>query len=144
LFGCCFAVRRALALATGFDERRPGYALGEDLDVFRRFRASHQTGGRPSLRFSSRLHAYHRQDGHDRTQAWQRGLAKGAFLRWWASRHGAGNPATPMHLTLAALAAASGRGHEPASFLGVWCGLCSRMPILSGRSDKKPSIVSPS
>jgi GT2 family glycosyltransferase len=114
LFGCCFAVRRAQALRTGFDARRPGYALGEDLDFFRRLAAP--------LRFARELRAVHRRDGGDRADAVARGRAKGAFLVWMARRHGAGNPLTLLHLLLGLAAAASGRGQEPASWRGVLAG----------------------
>ncbi len=115
LFGCCFALRRAAALAVGgFDARRPGYALGEDLDCCRRLVAA---GFR--LRFSASLRAVHRRDGADRADTWRRGLAKGSFLVWCARRHGGPTPATPVHLALALVAAASGRGAEPARPLAV-------------------------
>ncbi len=129
LFGCCFAVRRVAATAIGFDARRPGYALGEDLDFFKRLAAAHPPR---CTRFVRRLHAVHRQDGADRADAYRRGLAKGAFLLWLARRHGGGDPLTLLHLGLALLAAASGRGHEPASWRGVLAGLSRpwRRPIL--------------
>jgi hypothetical protein len=115
LFGCCFAVRRAAALAIGgFDARRDGYALGEDLDFCRRLSAR---GYR--LRFCSALRAVHRRDGADRALPWRRGLAKGAFLVGWARRHGGPDPATPVHLGVALAAAAAGCGAEPAHPLGV-------------------------
>lgn len=120
LFGCSFAVRRREAAHVGFDARRPGYALGEDLDFFRRLSAAHP--GR-IIRFDRRLRAVHRQDGADRADAYRRGLGKGAFLAWLARRHGQGNPATLLHLGLALLAAASGRGQEPANWRGVLRGL---------------------
>lgn len=120
LFGCCFAIRRQAALAIGFDQRRSGYALGEDLDFFRRLESAY---GPKRLRFAACLHVAHRRDGHDRSGPRKRGLAKGAFLRWWASRHGQGDPATPLHLILALLAAASGQGNEAASWQGVWRGV---------------------
>lgn len=123
LFGCCFAVRRAAAVAIGFDARRSGYALGEDFDFFRRLTLKR---GCRSVRFASTLRAIHRQDGTDRADPHRRGMAKGAFLRWLAQRHGGGNPATLLHLALALLAAASGRGQEPAGWRGVLHGLLAR------------------
>ncbi len=117
LFGCCFAVRRAAAVATGFDARRDGYALGEDLDFCLRLRAH---GG---LRFARGLRAIHHRAATGRADRDRRGLGKGAFLRWLARRHGGHNPFTVLHLLLAAAAAASTRGEEPASFLGVMRGL---------------------
>jgi GT2 family glycosyltransferase len=120
LFGCCFAVRRDAAVRVGFDARRPGYALGEDLDFFRRLAGAHPG---QVMRFDRRLRALHRQDGDDRADAYRRGLGKGAFLAWLARRHGQGNPATLLHLGLALLAAASGRGQEPADWRGVLRGL---------------------
>ena len=115
LFGCCFALRRQAVLAVGgFDARRPGYALGEDLDCCRRLVAAGF-----HLRFSAALRAIHRRDGADRADAWRRGLAKGGFLVWWARRHGGPTPTTPVHLALALAAAASGRGAEPARPLAV-------------------------
>jgi GT2 family glycosyltransferase len=118
LFGCCFAVRRADALRVGFDARRPGYALGEDLDFCLRL------GG--PLRFAESLRAIHRREGSGRAAPWARGLAKGRFLVWLARRHGGGNPATLLHLGLALAAAASGRGDEPASPWGVLAGASGR------------------
>jgi GT2 family glycosyltransferase len=115
LFGCCFAVRTAAARRVGFDARRPGYALGEDYDFFLRL------GG--PLRFSRALRAVHRRDGGDRADPGKRGRAKARLLLWLAHRHGGGNPATPAHLALALLAAASGRGEEPASLQGLLRGL---------------------
>jgi GT2 family glycosyltransferase len=136
LFGCCFAVRRAAALAVGFDARRPGYALGEDLDFFRRLAAAH--AGRPVARFSTALRAVHRRDGHDRADPTARGRAKGAFLRWVARRHGGGNPLTLLHLALAALAAASGRGQEPGAAWGVWSGVAGAWHTRA-KPGKKPA-----
>jgi GT2 family glycosyltransferase len=121
LFGCCFAIRRAAANALGFDARRPGYALGEDFDFFRRLIRRH---GRHAARFVVALRAVHRQDGADRADPDRRGVAKGAFLHWLARRHGGGNPTTLLHLALALMAAASGQGQEPASWRGVLAGLC--------------------
>ena len=121
LFGCCFAVRRRVALQVGFDARRPVYALGEDLDFFMRLVAA--IGGAPVIRFASCLRARHRRDGADRDSAERRGIAKAGFLLLQARRHGAGNPATLIHLILALGAAASGRGAEPASWRGLWRGL---------------------
>ena len=120
LFGCCFAVRRAAARRVGFDARRPGYALGEDFDFFRRLAHAHP-GHR--LRFARDLHAIHRRDGEDRADPFTRGAAKGAFLQWLARRHGQGNPLTPVHLLVALLCAASGGGQEPADWRGVLAGL---------------------
>ncbi len=121
LFGCCFAVRRLAALAIGFDARRPGYALGEDADFFHRLRNAHD--GRIVSRFSDQLLAHHRRDGHDRSDAFTRGQAKGAFLYWWARRHGGGNPLTCAHLGIALAAASAGFGAEPADWRGVWLGV---------------------
>lgn len=115
LFGCCFAVRHQVALRVGFDARRGGYALGEDLDFFLRL------GG--PLRFCADLRVVHRRDGGGRDDATRRGLRKGAFLVWLARRHGGRNPATLLHLGLATAAAASGRGDEPAAWRGVIAGL---------------------
>ena len=117
LFGCCFAVRRAAAVATGFDARRDGYALGEDLDFCLRLRAH---GG---LRFASGLRAVHHRAAAGRADRHRRGHAKGAFLVWLARRHGGHNPFTVLHLVVAAGAAASARGEEPAGWLGVVRGL---------------------
>lgn len=115
LFGCCFVVRRLAALGTGFDDRRPGYALGEDFDFF------HRLAG--MKRFSRELRAIHRREGAQRADPVRRGAAKARWLRWLAARHGGGNPATLLHLGLALIAAASGAGHEPACGAGVWVGL---------------------
>lgn len=120
LFGCCFAVRRAVARRVGFDARRPGYALGEDFDFFRRLLLVQP---QVRLRFASSLRAVHRRDGEDRAVPFDRGLAKGAFLSWIARRHGRGNPATLGHLAVALLCAASGRGQEPADWRGLMAGL---------------------
>lgn len=121
LFGCCFAVRRLEALTVGFDARRPGYALGEDADFFQRLRNAHD--GRRVSRFSDQLIARHRRDGHDRSNAFARGQAKGAFLHWWARHHGGGNPLTCAHLGIALVAASAGFGAEPADWRGIWLGL---------------------
>lgn len=134
LFGCCFAVRRDTALRIGFDTRRPGYALGEDLDFFMRLRNAVSEGRcsntlAPFCRFVSRLQATHRQDGQDRSSPQVRGLAKGAFIRWWASRHGGQNMASPLHVGLAVLAAASGLGQESAHWQGVLKGFLSRRTV---------------
>ncbi|MBA3939417.1 MAG: hypothetical protein H0X38_18365, partial [Planctomycetes bacterium] len=51
------------------------------------------------------------------------GVHAGAFLVWLARRHGRHNPFTILHLLLAAAAAASARGEEPGSWLGVVRGL---------------------
>lgn len=121
LFGCCFAVRRAAALGVGFDARRKGYALGEDLDFFLRLAA---TARRPSpFRFAAGLRARHRRDGANRAEPRERGRAKAAFLVWLARRHGGRNPFTLLHLALALAAAAAGRGREPADGCGIWLGL---------------------
>lgn len=135
LFGCCFAVRRLPALQAGFDARRGGYALGEDLDFFRRLAA--QAGHPHPFRFAACLWMRHRRDGHDRGDPTTRGQAKGAFLRWWASRHGHGDPATPLHLLLALLAAASGRGQEPASWPGVLRACMGGLPKTGSAKTKK-------
>ncbi|MBA2479852.1 MAG: glycosyltransferase [Planctomycetes bacterium] len=111
LYGCCFAIRRRQAHATGFDERRVGYALGEDLDFFRRLNLP--------LRFDSKLRVIHRRDGGGRSDARARGRKKGEFLVWLAHRHGRQNPVTPIHLVLAVVAAMSGRGDEPAAPISV-------------------------
>jgi len=123
LFGCCFAVRRSAAAQVGFDARRPGYALGEDFDFFRRLATAH---GWANARFVSTLRAVHRQDGADRADAFRRGVAKGAFLRWLARRHGQDNPATLLHLGVALVAVASGQGQEPADWRGVLTGMLTR------------------
>lgn len=115
LFGCCFAVRRAAALRTGFDARRAGYALGEDLDFFLRLE-----GG---VRFAAALRAVHRRDGGDRADPMARGRAKAQFLVWLARRHGGRDPATLLHLLLALAAAASGLGHERGAWRGVLAGV---------------------
>ena len=115
LFGCCFAVRRTAALATGFDARRPGYALGEDFDFFLRLAGP--------VRFASTLRAVHRRDGGGRADPQTRGLDKAAFLIWLARRHGGPNPATLLHLLLALAAAASGKGQEPGALRGVLGGI---------------------
>jgi GT2 family glycosyltransferase len=102
LFGCCFAVRRAAALAVGgFDARLPGYALGEDRDCCWRL---HAAGFR--LRFARELRAHHRAAGGQRPPL----VARLRYLRWFASRHGRGNPATVLHLLLTALAWSLRRG----------------------------------
>ncbi len=119
LFGACFAVRRQEALAVGFDDHLRGYGLGEDLDFCRRLVAR---TGRP-LRFCRNLRAIHRCDGANRADPVRRGEAKARFLRWWARRHGQGNPVTLFHLGIALVAAALGRGHEPGSWRGVLKGL---------------------
>ncbi|MFW5752943.1 MAG: glycosyltransferase family 2 protein [Planctomycetota bacterium] len=118
LFGCCFALRRAAALAIGgFDARLRGYALGEDLDFFLRL---HAAGHR--LRFSSALRCVHRADAAGRADRYRRGVAKARCLRRIARAHGRDDPATPLHLALALAAAAAGRGHEPADPRGVLTG----------------------
>lgn len=96
LFGCCFAVRRRLALAAGgFDARLPGYALGEDRDFCWRLAERGHL-----LRFDSELKAVHRAVGGQRPPLSQRLR----YLSWFASRHGRGNPATLMHALLAGAA----------------------------------------
>jgi GT2 family glycosyltransferase len=117
LFGCCFAVRRAWAAEVGFDSRRPGYALGEDLDFF--LRLGRVAGAGRTIRFAAGLVAHHRRDGADRASPVARGRAKADFLIWLARRHGGRNPATMVHLLLALMAAGSGRGHEPGSWRGA-------------------------
>ena len=109
LFGACFAVRRQEALAVGFNDHLRGYGLGART-------------GRP-LRFCRDLRAIHRCDGANRADPVRRGEAKARFLRWWARRHGQGNPVTLIHLGIALVAAALGRGHEPGSWRGVLKGL---------------------
>ena len=100
LFGCCFAVRRSAALAVGgFDARLPGYALGEDRDFCWRL---HAAGFR--MRFAKELRAHHRAVGGQRPSL----TARLRYLRWFASRHGRGNPATVLHVLLAAAAWAGG------------------------------------
>jgi len=111
LFGAAFAVRTAVARQTGFDARRPGYALGEDLDFCWR------AGGR--FRFARKLRAWHRRDGADRADPARRAHGKVAFLVWLARRHGGGNPVTVLHLLLALAAAASGQGQERAKRTAV-------------------------
>jgi hypothetical protein len=130
LFGCCFAVRRAPALRTGFDARLTGYALGEDLDFFLRLGAL--VGGARAIRFAAALRARHRRDGADRARRAERGRAKAAFLVRLARRHGGRNPATLLHLALALLAAASGRGEEPGAWRGVWRG------VIAGPARSRP------
>lgn len=96
LFGCCFAVRRADALAVGgFDARLPGYALGEDRDFCWRLAAS----GR-RLRFVCGLRAHHRAVGGQSPAL----RARLHYLAWFAARHGRGEPATLVHLLLTACA----------------------------------------
>jgi GT2 family glycosyltransferase len=121
LFGACFAVRRELAMAVGFDERRAGYALGEDLDFCRRL-AAHVGVAQP-FRFCRELRAIHRCDGANRADATRRGEAKAAFLIWFARRHGGRQPATILHLLLALVVAALGHGREPGNARGVWRGV---------------------
>ncbi len=119
LFGCCFAVRReALAAVGGFDARMPGYALGEDLDCCLRLIAA---GYR--LRFAAELTCRHREDSADRQDPLARGVAKARLLQRLARRHGRDNPLTLAHLVLALVAAAAGRGREPAAWRGVWRGI---------------------
>ena len=120
LFGACFAVRRSEALAVGFDERRPGYALGEDLDFCTRLLAR---TGRQEFRFCRELRAIHRCDGANRADPVKRGQAKAEFLLWLARGHGGRNPCTILHLLLALAVAAAGHGREPGSLRGVLAGL---------------------
>jgi len=92
LFGCCFAVRRTAALqAGGCDARLPGYALGEDRDFCWRL---HAAGHR--LRFAAALRAHHRAAGGQSPAL----APRLRYLRWFASRHGRGNPATVLHVLL--------------------------------------------
>lgn len=121
LFGACFAVRRELALAVGFDARRPGYALGEDLDFCARV-AQHVGRAQP-FRFCRDLKAIHRSDGANRADPVKRGRGKAEFLIWFARRHGGRNPCTVLHLLLALAVAALGHGRERAAARGVWQGL---------------------
>jgi glycosyltransferase involved in cell wall biosynthesis len=131
LFGCCFAVRRAAALMALFDARRGGYALGEDLDFFLRLAVTTARQPAPAaptprpapFRFAAGLRAHHRRDGAGRATPRERGRAKAAFLVWLARRHGGRNPFTLFHLGLALVAAAAGRGLEPADGYGIWLGL---------------------
>lgn len=96
LFGCCFAVRRSAALAVGgFDARLPGYALGEDRDFCWRL---HAAGFR--MRFAKELRAHHRAVGGQRPAL----AARLRYVRWFASRHGRGNPATVLHVLLTTIA----------------------------------------
>lgn len=90
LFGCCFAVRRQVAVACGgFDARMVGYALGEDRDFCWRL---HRRGS--LMRFAAELCATHRAVGGQRPALRQRLH----YLRWFTARHGRGNPATVLHL----------------------------------------------
>ncbi|MDA3961959.1 MAG: glycosyltransferase [Planctomycetota bacterium] len=127
LFGCCFAVRRDVALHTGFDERRHGYALGEDLDFFLRL------PGRK--RFAQNLRCVHHESDAGRASPSERGHAKTAFLRWIARRHGGRNPATLLHLTLASVAAlcAGTQAREYATVSGIYCGLTGQDPFVQKR-----------
>jgi GT2 family glycosyltransferase len=121
LFGACFAVRREVALAVGFDARRPGYALGEDLDFCAR--VVQKIGKNQPFRFCRDLKAIHRCDGANRADPVKRGRAKAEFLVWFARRHGGHNPCTVLHLLLALAVAAVGHGRERAAARGVWSGL---------------------
>lgn len=122
LFGCCFAVRRAATLKTRFDTRLKGYALGEDQDFFLRLAAVAGSGPHP-FRFAAGLRAHHRRESANRAASRERGRAKAAFLVWLARRHGGRNPFTLLHLALALVVAAVGRGMEPADGYGIWQGL---------------------
>lgn len=117
LFGACFAVRRTEALACGFDARRPGYALGEDLDFCKRLAQGRE------FRFCRDLRAIHRCYGANRADPLKRGMSKGGFLVWLARRHGGRNPCTIVHLLLALVVAALGGGRERASAAGVLAGI---------------------
>lgn len=117
LFGACFAVRRSAALAVGFDARRPGYALGEDLDFCKRLAQGRE------FRFCRDLKAIHRCDGANRADPLKRGSAKGEFLVWMARRHGGQNPCTILHLLLALVVAGLGGGREPANARGLFAGI---------------------
>lgn len=121
LFGACFAVRRDIAQTVGFDARRPGYALGEDLDFCRR--VAERVGRERPFRFCRDLEAIHRREGTNRADPVRRGQGKAAFLIWWARRHGGSNPATILHLLLALVVAASGQGQEPGAARGVLAGI---------------------
>ncbi|TVR16051.1 MAG: hypothetical protein EA401_02005 [Planctomycetota bacterium] len=121
LFGCCFAVRRTMAVTLhGFDCSRRGYSLGEDLDFFKR---AHTQGFH--MRFSRRLRAYHREESSSRYDPHARGAAKARFWLWLARRHGRKNPATILHLMWIVLAGLSGYGREAGSVTGVIQGLWS-------------------
>ena len=137
LFGCCFAVRRLAALRVGFDARRAGYALGEDLDFFRRLAIAHP--GQTIARFVRYLYAHHRQDGADRADPYRRGFAKGALLYWLARRYGRNNPATVLHFAVALLAAASGQGHEPADWRGVLAGITG--PVSGNKAERRAENI---
>lgn len=119
LFGCCFAVRRSMALAVGgFDCSRRGYSLGEDLDFFLRAQAR---GYRS--RFSRRLRARHREERSGRYDPYARGAAKARWWLWLARRHGRSNPCTVLHVAWALVGGMSGIGREPGSLRGIMHGL---------------------
>lgn len=123
LFGCCFALRRAAALSCGgCDTSRPGYALGEDLDLCLRLRGA--------KRFAAALRCQHREEQSGRADPLQRGRDKARLLLWLARRHGQGNPATLLHLIVALLGAALGArlGREPCSLAGLMAGLLRPLP----------------
>ncbi len=108
LYGCCCAFRRSALLAVrGFDARLPGYALGEDQDCCRRLVAA---GFR--LRFLRACRAWHRREGANRADPWKGLVNTWRWSRWWAARHGRGEPLTPVHRLFAMLGAlaAAGRG----------------------------------
>ena len=123
LFGCAMAFRSAAIKAVGFDARRAGYALGEDLDACRR--VAEQAGISQPFQWCADLRAVHHEERSGRADRWQRGRDKGRFLHWLARRHGHGNPATLLHLALALAAACAGRGREPAHPLAVLAGVLS-------------------
>ena len=89
------------AAASRSDARLPGYALGEDRDFCWRL---HAAGFR--LRFARDLRAHHRAVSGQRPPL----AARLRYLRWFASRHGRGNPATVLHMLLTALAWSLRRG----------------------------------
>lgn len=102
LFGCCMAFRRSVVSRIGFDERLPGYALGEDFDFCHRIVRHFGPG---CLRFCADLKAIHHRSGTNRGEGRRLGLAKATFLLRHARRYGAGNPCTLLHLAIALAAA---------------------------------------